>query len=141
MASYLKQQLDDIFVTALAQAFPSLAGTEVEITLSHQQQLADYQCNSAMKLARLVQLSPRDFAQAWCEKIPIQGLIKKIDIAGPGFINICLAEDLLAEQLLKIYDDPQLGVDCSQYKNQRIIVEFSSPNVWRGCLSFCKLMC
>jgi arginyl-tRNA synthetase len=128
MASYLKQQLNDIFVTALAQAFPSLAGTEVEIMLSNQQQLADYQCNSAMKLARFVQLSPRDFAQKWCDNILRQGLIKNIDIAGPGFINIRLSEDYLAARLLQIDDDPQLGIDCSAYKNQRMIVEFSSPN-------------
>ena len=128
MSSYIKEHLTEVFTTALHKAFPAIENQPLEITLSNQPKLADYQCNSAMKLAHVANTNPRDFAEKICAKIPIAGLIKELSVAGPGFINIRLAEEALATRLLEMYQDPKLGVDCSLYQNKRMIVEFSSPN-------------
>ncbi|MCD6048257.1 MAG: argS [Gammaproteobacteria bacterium] len=126
--SFIKQQLQTIFSQALAKAYPSLADSSIEITASNQAKLADYQCNSAMKLAKLAQTNPRDFANQWCAQIPNAGLIQSIEVAGPGFINIRLAPAAIAQHLMDMLHDQQLGVQAKEIQSQKIIVEFSSPN-------------
>ena len=54
-------------------------------------------------------------------------MIEKMDVAGPGFINIILASTFLEEHLNKAYQDPRLGIPLPQ-KPSKVIVEFSSPN-------------
>lgn len=126
--SFIKKQLEDLFAHALQEAFPDVTAPHLDITVSNQPKFADYQCNSAMKLAQYAKTNPRDFAEQWCAKIPKQGLIHSVSVAGPGFINIRLAEAALTSILINMYADPQLGVNHSDYQNKRIIVEFSSPN-------------
>lgn len=106
---------------------------EPEVTPSTQPQFGHYQCNNALKLAKELKKSPREVAQwlvgGW-EKL-LKGrstFISKLEIAGPGFINIFLDTQFLSEELSKVLDDPRLGVPMPQLK-QRIIVEFSSPNI------------
>jgi arginyl-tRNA synthetase len=103
-----------------------------EVTPSTQPQFGHYQCNNALKLAKELKKSPRDVAQAivaaW-EKLPAYpSMIAKLEIAGPGFINIFLATSFLSEQITQVLRDPRLGVPLPD-PLQRIIVEFSSPNI------------
>lgn len=103
-------------------------GEEADITQSTNPQFGHYQCNSAMKLAKALKQNPRkigeEIAAAW-EK---EEAIEKLEIAGPGFINITLKETFLSKELTQVAADPRLGVPTPE-ERQRIIVEFSSPNV------------
>ncbi len=100
-----------------------------EITLSTQPQFGHYQCNNALKLAKELKLNPRQVAQkiidAWN---PDSSMIAKLEIAGPGFINIFLSIDFISSEIDKVLHDPRLGVP-PPHPRQRIIVEFSSPNI------------
>jgi arginyl-tRNA synthetase len=55
-------------------------------------------------------------------------MIAKIEVAGPGFINLTLDPTFLSEQIQEMLTDPHLGVEMPT-KKEKIIVEFSSPNV------------
>ncbi len=55
-------------------------------------------------------------------------MISKMEIAGPGFINIFLTPAFLSSEINHVLHDPRLGVP-PPYPKQRIIVEFSSPNI------------
>lgn len=107
-------------------------GQEVapEITPSTQAQFGHYQCNNALKLAKELKVSPREVAQhiitAWKAQSRVP-MISKMEIAGPGFINIFLDTHFLSDEINQVLQDPRLGVSLP--KQQRIIVEFSSPNV------------
>lgn len=100
---------------------------EIHVTPSTAEKFGDYQCNSAMKMAKELRKSPREIATAWVEKMD-KAPFSKIEIAGPGFINLTFSSVFLADRLNNVLKDPRLGVSAPD-KIQRIIVEFSSPNI------------
>lgn len=102
----------------------------IDITSATQAKFGDYQCNSAMKLAKLLRKSPRDIASLWVEQLEAnaKGDYAKIEIAGAGFINIWLSDEYIANYATNNVNDPRAGVAVHE-KAERVIVDFSSPNV------------
>jgi arginyl-tRNA synthetase len=113
------------------KALKTATGQDVspEITLSTRPQFGHYQCNNALKLAKELKLNPRQVAQkiidAWHADA---SMIAKFEIAGPGFINIFLTTEFISSEINKVLHDARLGVPLP-HPRQRIIVEFSSPNI------------
>ena len=125
------QDLAEKFHRALLAAFPEhhdiLEELPIEVVQSSQEKFGHYQCNTPMRLAKPLQRSPRHIAEAVVQKVERAPQIAKLEIAGPGFINITIASDYLSETCQEMLDDPHLGIEPPKHK-QRIIVEFSSPN-------------
>jgi arginyl-tRNA synthetase len=126
----LIKQLAEAFRSAALAAFPELdPNIPIEITQSTQDKFGHYQCNSAMKLGKLVQGHPRQIAEKLLAHLnKSEPKISQIDIAGPGFINITIDPAFIGQKVDALLRDPRLGVDVPT-KKQRIIAEFSSPNV------------
>jgi arginyl-tRNA synthetase len=101
-----------------------------EVTQSTQEEFGHYQCNSAMKIAKVLKQSPRVIAQKIADQLEEKkdNLLETIEVAGPGFINLTLTADSLSKDLTEILQDPRFGV-LKRKERKRIIVEFSSPNV------------
>ncbi|MEJ2424959.1 MAG: arginine--tRNA ligase, partial [Candidatus Thiodiazotropha sp.] len=57
---------------------------------SKNSKFGDYQANGAMAAAKAMGSNPRELAQTICDKLSLNGIAEKIEIAGPGFINISL---------------------------------------------------
>jgi arginyl-tRNA synthetase len=91
-------------------------------------QFGHYQCNNALKLAKALKQNPREVAQRVVAAFDQSNLIGKLEIAGPGFINITIDAQVLAQQVNELLHDAHLGVAVPPHK-QKVIVEFSSPNV------------
>lgn len=121
--------LEKIFEKATHAAFPDLAPEEIpiEITQNKQEKFGDYQFNSAMKLARPLGKNPRQIAEAIVAEVATSSPIAKLEIAGPGFINITLDPSYVEGAVQQMLDAPHLGIEPPEHK-QRVIVEFSSPN-------------
>jgi len=120
--------LQNRFLEAVKKAFPQLPDAPVDLTQSTSEQFGHYQCNAAMKLAKPLQLVPRKIAEALVAAVDRTDLIEHLDIAGPGFINITLKSEDLSQNLNQMLHSPKLGISEPASK-QRIMVEFSSPNV------------
>ena len=101
---------------------------EPEITPSTQPQFGHYQCNNALKLAKELKSNPRAIAQKIIDGWVKDPMIQKMEIAGPGFINIFLSTEYIANEINRVFHDVRLGVPLPKVQ-QRIIVEFSSPNI------------
>jgi arginyl-tRNA synthetase len=106
---------------------------EAEVTPSTQAQFGHYQCNSALKIAKALRISPRAAAEkivSHFEKKAADGsvMISTLEIAGPGFINITLDPLFLSSQIDALLQDERLGV-CLPDKKQKIVVDFSSVNI------------
>lgn len=112
----------------LADIFSQAAGDEVEITESTKEVFGHYQCNSALKIGKKLGVNPRDVANQITAKVTKTPLIEKLEIAGPGFINIYLSVPYLANELKEILFDEKLGVPLPK-KQETIICDFSSPNI------------
>ncbi len=127
MTQNLSSQLAKMFQEATLEALD--LKDLVEITQSTKESFGDYQCNSALKFAKILGKNPRDVAHLIIGKIqdPYH-LIAKMEASGPGFINIHIDCKQLESDLTKILDDKRLGVP-ELVKNEKIICEFSSPNI------------
>jgi arginyl-tRNA synthetase len=128
-----KHQLSTIFTQAIRQAqqqgtLPSFTIPTIEVVRPADEKFGDYAVSVAMKLAREAKMSPLQIAQAIAAQAPRDGMIGKVEVAPPGFINIRLNEKFLAEQVNAILQAgrPFGNVDVGQGK--RAMVEFVSAN-------------
>lgn len=92
-----------------------------------------YQCNSALKLAKVLKKNPRKVAEEILSHFDPktdsgQLVINKMEVAGPGFINFMIDKAFLSKRLDNVLHDPNLGISIPDQK-KKIIVEFSSPNI------------
>lgn len=115
--------------TAITEAFgPDYAGTDPQLRRSQQPQFGDYQANVAMGLARLVGRSPREIAQALVDVLDVSALCEKVEVAGPGFINLTMRADHLAAAVTEVAADENLGVVPAAVP-ETVVVDYSGPNV------------
>lgn len=117
---------------AIETLFPEGKEGSAEVVQSSQEIFGHYQCNSCLKIGKMLKKSPRDVAEALKEfllKDPAsQELFSQIEVAGPGFMNMTLSTSFIENRLNQVLKDPFLGVARPKCV-QRVIVEFSSPNV------------
>ena len=121
----LKQILD----IRISQALSTLTGEpdcQALIHYAKSPQFGDYQANGVMALAKRLGQNPREMAQQLLDQLDLGDIASKVEVAGPGFINIFVkpaflsawATDLDVNQLLEATPAPQ-----------RIVVDYSSPNL------------
>jgi len=88
----------------------------------------DYQANGAMGAAKVMKSKPRDLAQLIVDKLKLDGIAEKIEIAGPGFINIHLNSTWLAKQVDNTLAHKQLGIEKTALP-QTVVIDYSAPNL------------
>jgi len=103
-------------------------GSEPLVTQSTRPEFGDYQANGALPAAKKMKTNPRELAAKIVAELSLDGIAGKIEIAGPGFINIHLAPDYLAQLCVKSLADEQLDVR-SERASQTVVVDYSGPNL------------
>ncbi len=88
----------------------------------------DYQANFAMPLAKKLDKKPRDVAQEVLQRADLADLVERSEVAGPGFINLHVRAEWLAEQVRQMAGDARLGVPPAE-PPRTLVIDFSSPNV------------
>lgn len=104
-----------------------ISDAPVPVARSGRPEFGEYQFNGAMALAKTLKQKPRDIAQQILEQVKLDDVASKLEIAGPGFINIHLRDDWLAEQCNAALDDARVGIPAQQ--PQTVVVDYSSPNL------------
>src|SRR5712692_931553 len=88
----------------------------------------DYATNVAMALARPARKAPREIAEAIRKNLPPSPMVSKLEVAGPGFLNVSLASDWCEEALKEILAAGD-GYGTSQTATSgRVLLEFVSAN-------------
>jgi len=103
------------------------ADCEPQVRQSAKVQFGDYQANGMMAVAKKLGMAPRQLAEQVLTHLDLSGIASKVEIAGPGFINIFLEPAFLSEQVQQALTSDRLGV--SQPTRQTIVVDYSAPNV------------
>lgn len=105
------------------------AGSEVEalVRQSNKAQFGDYQANGIMGAAKKLGMNPREFAQKVLDHLSIDDIADKLEIAGPGFINIFLKNEWISAHANQANISSALGVTAAQ--TDTVVVDYSSPNV------------
>jgi arginyl-tRNA synthetase len=129
----IKNQIQQILQQALSSVFSSeqseVPGT-LNYTIEHPRDKShgDFSTNIAMLYAKFLKMAPRALAERIIVELPVLNGIKKVEIAGPGFINFYLADDLLQQQLESMWQSDKLGVSLVN-NPEVIVVDYSSPNL------------
>jgi arginyl-tRNA synthetase len=91
-------------------------------------QFADFQANVALALAKKLGRKPRDIATELVEHLDVADVCDKVEISGPGFVNLTLRSDWIAGRAQLMHGDERLSVEPTATP-LTTIVEYSSPNV------------
>ncbi|HBX01206.1 MAG TPA: arginine--tRNA ligase [Gammaproteobacteria bacterium] len=111
--SLLSQRIEAAF-TALGLSGQAL------LQSASRPEFGDYQANGVMAAAKRAGQNPREVAQTIIDAIDLDGIASDLSVAGPGFINITLAPQFIANAATS----PQPSVDP-----QRVVVDYSGPNL------------
>ena len=103
------------------------ADCEPQVRQSAKVQFGDYQANGMMAVAKKLGMAPRQLAEQVLSHLDLNGVANKVEIAGPGFINIFLDPAFLAEHVSQALKSDRLGI--AQPEKQTIVVDYSAPNV------------
>ena len=123
----LTNQLKKIFSENINNIFKQDFSEKINIENSTKKEFGDFQTNFAMMNSKAIGKNPREIATTLVENFKENDLIEKLEIAGPGFINIHLKNNFLNNEVKKVdnekYDFSFLNVD------ETVIIDYSSPNI------------
>jgi len=89
---------------------------------------ADAQVNVALGLAKRVGKNPRDVAKEIVDALDLRGYCSRVEVAGPGFLNLTYDDAYLAGLIRSVALDPALGVRRAGTV-ERVVIDYSAPNV------------
>jgi arginyl-tRNA synthetase len=98
------------------------------VTASDRPDLADFQSNGAFAAAKRVGKNPREIATAVAARLQGDARLSSVEIAGPGFLNLKVADAALSDRANAIAADPRAGAETLP-QPRRVIVDYGGPNV------------
>ncbi|MGL5055850.1 MAG: arginine--tRNA ligase [Fusobacteriaceae bacterium] len=127
MEKLIDKKIAEIFQNKLNELYPELSIKPVEITVATDEKFGDFQTNFAMMNSKIIGKNPRMIAEEVVNSLEADCIIEKLEIAGPGFINIFLKDSFLGEYTKKIVME---GGDFSFLDREgEVIIDYSSPNI------------
>ena len=128
MQSY-KTYFNSLFSEALISV-SKLSPSNANVITSSRPEFGDYQVNGVMAIAKQLKMNPRELATKVVDSISIENenLIEKLEIAGPGFINIYVSNSALLQRSNDILTNSLPLVSPSE-ESHTIVVDYSAPNL------------
>ncbi|MHC4715985.1 MAG: arginine--tRNA ligase [Planctomycetota bacterium] len=123
----LRSELERRLAAALAQ----VTGDEslpAMVAPATRPEFGDYQANGAMAAGKRLKTNPRGLAEKVVAAVDPGELIDRMEVAGPGFVNITLSQEWMGAALADRLTDDRLGVDKAT-PAQTIVVDYSHPNL------------
>jgi arginyl-tRNA synthetase len=121
----LPELRDRVLAATKAALGDDAAGADAAL---HRSQHADYQADLALSLAKKLKKNPREVAAAIHAKLAPDDVLEKIEVSGPGFLNLTLRPAYLAALLGRMRGDARLGIARAE-KPETVVVDYSAPNV------------
>jgi len=104
------------------------APTEVQWEIPREARHGDYATNAAMTLAREARRPPRKIAEAIVANFPKTPAVERLEIAGPGFLNVFLSPGWCADGLHSILAAGSAYGTSDAGRGTRVLIEFVSAN-------------
>ncbi|HEV2560852.1 MAG TPA: arginine--tRNA ligase [Rhizomicrobium sp.] len=118
-------------LTAIAASAFAAEGLSPELGLvqmSDRPDLAQFQCNGALPAAKQAKANPRTIAEKIAARLKANPIFAKVEIAGPGFINLDITDAVLAERAQAMAKDGKLGAPETG-SGKTVVIDFGGPNV------------
>jgi len=129
------EQLSATIVAALTSlsesgrlTLPDGVPASVVVERPRQKEHGDYATNVALQLGKKAGLNPRDLATMLAEELTADAGIDKVDVAGPGFLNITVAADAQGRVAADVLAAGASYGRSESFAGQKINVEFISAN-------------
>ncbi|MBC2851404.1 arginine--tRNA ligase [Cetobacterium sp. 8H] len=123
----IEKQIEKILLETVNNLYADKELKPVEITVATNEKFGDFQSNFAMMNSKIIGGNPRAIAENIVNNLVVNEVIDKIEIAGPGFLNIFLKDSLLGDIVKKIskekYEFNELNMKGD------VIIDYSSPNI------------
>lgn len=124
----LLQSLEHVFRDAFSQiGIPD--SVPILLTEATKDGFGDYQINGAMSAAKALKRNPRELAKQIIDTVYYDNMIEKLELAGPGFINITLSNLYLGNLVSNLTDANNYGAKLTDKDKQIVVVDYSSPNL------------
>lgn len=125
----LTSRLKEVIKVALKDAFnledlDSIIAIEIPKEKTH----GDYSSNIAMRLARVLHKSPSEIANILKVELEKSSLITKVEVAGPGFINLFINQDSITKVIKDILTLKEKYGQTNFGNNEKVMVEYVSAN-------------
>ena len=118
VAALFEQALDQLIEEGIIQAANRKA---VQIENTRDPAHGDLATNVAMMHAKVAQMAPRDMADVIIDKLPPSKMIRHVEIAGPGFINLYLAQETTFEPVIHCLEhNEQFGHHCTPTSESKL---------------------
>ena len=111
-----------------AFAAAGIADSPVVLQPTKNAEHGDFQINGVMGAAKKAKQNPRELAQKVAEVLADNAVIESAEVAGPGFINLRLRPEFLAQNIQTALNDARFGVAKTD-KPQTVVIDYSSPNL------------
>ncbi|MFF9622241.1 arginine--tRNA ligase [Streptomyces griseosporeus] len=123
----LSDSVQQHLASALTAALPEAAGADPLLRRSDR---ADFQANGILALAKKAKANPRELATQVVSQVATGDVIKDLEVSGPGFLNITIADKAITENLAARYADEsgRLGVPYTE-KPGTTVIDYAQPNV------------
>ncbi len=119
-------ELSAIAATAFAaEGFSESLG---QVVASDRPDLAQFQCNGALPAAKAAKANPRIVAQKIADHLKANPVFAKVEVAGPGFINLDVTDETLTSRGAALAGDRRLGAPDTG-RDKTMIIDFGGPNV------------
>ena len=124
--SDLRRALGEAVEAAFAaEGLPAELG---RVSASDRPDLADFQSNGALAAAKRVGKNPRELATAVAARLKDDPRLTAVEVAGPGFVNLKVAEAELSRRAAEIAADPRCGGELVAVP-RRVLIDYGGPNV------------
>ena len=120
------EQISDIFMNTFEElGYDKAAG---KVNVSNRPDLCQYQCNGALACAKKYKKAPNAIAQEVVEKLKENEVFSKLEIAGPGFINVTINDEFLSDYVNKMNNDNKFGLSQAT-EVKKVVVDYGGANV------------
>jgi len=128
MSAEIRSHLTQLFTNALAKVAPQQPATIVDFERPKQASYGDYSCAAAMQLTRTLKRAPQKIAAELIAALPPSEWVERLEVAGPGFINIFLRPAAKQNVVRTIFARGETYGRSNRGRGQKVIVEFVSAN-------------
>ena len=124
------EKLIDQLSALVGQAFAEAgyAGVDARVTVSNRPDLCEFQCNAAMPAAKTWHKAPIMIAGDVVAKLQDSPAFASAEAVNPGFINLRLRSEYLAEHLEALRHNERLGVTAPM-EPRTVVLDYGGPNV------------
>ncbi|MGL5545252.1 MAG: arginine--tRNA ligase, partial [Cetobacterium sp.] len=123
----IEKQIELILLDTVKNLYADKELKPVEITVATNEKFGDFQSNFAMMNSKIIGGNPRAIAENVVNNLVGNEVIEKIEIAGPGFLNIFLKDSYLADLVKKMSKESYEFKDLNTEGD--VIIDYSSPNI------------